>query len=140
MESSSTREPASHSKRPRLILYSVVALGGLLAGSATLSAAQTTDGVFLPNSTPYSKSYAEWSVAWWQWANSLETTHHPLYDTANASAGQSGSVWYLGGHWVNNGVTSRSAVVPEGTALVFPIMVTLADNTGCPVPSNYSEA
>jgi hypothetical protein len=101
---------------------------------------QITDGVYVPPSTPFGKSYVQWTVAWHQWANSLETVHHPLYDTADPCTGQSGPVWFLGGPWANDGVTARSAAIPQGVALFFPIMVALADNTGCPTPSSNTEA
>ena len=69
MKRLNTHEPASHTRNPRLGLHFVVALSGLLAGLAQCTAAQTADGAFLPNSSPYGKSYAEWSAAWWRWTH-----------------------------------------------------------------------
>src|SRR5258708_2413657 len=56
---------------------------------------QITNGVFVPGSTNYGKSYPEWCIAWQQWFDSLETIHHPFLDTADLSVGQSGPVWFL---------------------------------------------
>jgi len=55
--------------------------------------------------------------------------HHPLYDTADCSAGQSGPVWFLGGTFttieqspgVVVGIANRTCTVPADKALFFPI-------------------
>ena len=89
--------------------------------------------VLPPDHPAYGKTYGEWSAAWWEWVFSLETIHHPLFDTADASAGQKGEVWFLGGTLEGSGTVVRNATIPEGTALFFPIIDNWADNTGCPV-------
>src|SRR2546426_5108244 len=85
------------------------------------------------NSTPYGKTYGQWSAEHWKWTFSLPVDHHPLTDTADCSAGQSGPVWFLGGTFVSTtegGVTigraTRDCSVPAGKALFFPII-----NTEC---------
>jgi hypothetical protein len=95
---------------------------------------QITNGVFVPGSTNYGKTYPQWLAAWHQWADSLETIHHPLFVTADLSAGQSGPVWFLGRNWVS-GPTNRTGVVPAGTALFVALVESFADSTGC--PTNY---
>jgi hypothetical protein len=45
------------------------------------------------NSKPYGLSYGQWSARQWQWEFSFPVDQHPLFDTADASAGQSGPVW-----------------------------------------------
>src|SRR5262249_45679568 len=67
------------------------------------------------------KSYAEWSAEWSKWALSLPTDHHPLFDTADCGTAQSGKVWFLGGTFTGNPAT-RSCTIPEGKALLFPIL------------------
>jgi hypothetical protein len=111
-----------------LILVSTLALA-LGNASATL-AGEGNESVFPPNSKPYGKSYGEWSARFWQWAFSLPTTAHPLYDTADCSAGQSGKVWFLGGAFFSTeiapgvllGQANRKCEIPKGTALFFPIV------------------
>ncbi len=79
-------------------------------------------------------SYGEWSAEWWKWCFSLPADRHPLFDTADSSAGQSGNVWFLGGTFTliededgsASGVVTRDCTVPKGTALFFPIL-----NTEC---------
>lgn len=103
---------------------------------------QITSGVFAPGSTNYGKSYAEWFAAWAQWAASLEFIHHPLYDTADLSAGQSGPVWFLGDYLGAGDAPStfpRDSVVPAGKALFVTIFYAYADNSGCP-SNNLTES
>ena len=86
-------------------------------------------GVAPPQSHPYGESYEDWSAAHWKWDFSLPVDHHPLFDTADCSAGQSGPVWFLGGTLATTvepsgevvGVADRHCRVPVGIALFFPI-------------------
>jgi len=86
-------------------------------------------GVLPPNSRPFGLTYGQWSAKWWQWAFSLPVDHHPLYDTADCSAGQSGKVWFLGASFSPSvtdagevvAIETRSCAVPAGTDLFFPI-------------------
>jgi hypothetical protein len=99
-----------------------------------------TNGVFAGTTSLYGKTYADYSAAWWQWAFSLPTDHHPLFDTADASVGNTGLVWFLGGTYGFGGARTRTAVIPEGTALFFPILDNEDDNADCPAPDNFTEA
>jgi hypothetical protein len=70
------------------------------------------------NSRAFGLFYGDWSARWWQWAFSMPISEHPLFGTADCSAGQSGRVWFLGG-----GPSPRPAcVVPRGVALFLPII------------------
>jgi hypothetical protein len=55
---------------------------------------------------------------------------HPLFDTADVSAGQRGKVWFLGGTF-HGGSPVRTGVIPPGKVLFFPILNNWADNTDC---------
>jgi len=118
-------------------------LPGVLLGLAlslpSATVAQITNGVYAPDATIYGKTYPQWFATNFQWCYSLETIHHPLYDTADLSTGQSGPVWFLGCHWevLNGGsqgvnFSSRTGVVPAGTALFVNIIAADANNCGCP--------
>jgi len=80
------------------------------------------------------KTYGEWSAEHWRWTFSLPVDNHPLFDTADCSAGQSGRVWFLGGTFTTTvnpsgvvvGTADRDCRVPVGTALFFPLI-----NTEC---------
>jgi hypothetical protein len=119
-----------------------MALAFLLLLWAPGAVGQITNGVFLPSSTPYGKTYAQWSAGWWQWNFSLATTNSPIQDTAAISTGQNGQVWFLGGTFGQGGSQSRvrSGTVPQGSALFIAVMESWADNANCPVPDNYSTA
>lgn len=82
-----------------------------------------------PNASAYGMTYGEWSAKWWVWAYSMPVDHHPLYETADCSAGQLGKVWFLGGTYTASsfpggaeGSFNRTCTVPTGTALFFPII------------------
>jgi hypothetical protein len=106
------------------------------AASPTAGAAQQpangtpNPGVLPPQSHPFGKTYGEWEAAFWQWTFSLPADHHPLTDTAPASTGQTGHVWFLGGTFAPTvgpggefiGQVTRDATIPAGTALFFPIL------------------
>lgn len=92
----------------------------LCAGIATDSAA----GVIPAKAKFGGQTYGEWSAAWWEWAFSLPAQGHPLFDEtgADAVAGQSGNVWFLGGVFNATGTATRAIEVPAGTALLIPII------------------
>jgi hypothetical protein len=75
----------------------------------------------------HGRTYSEWSAAWEQWADSIPTAHHPLFDNDDCSVGQSGPVWFLGGKFIANGGTGsfddvvRNCKVPYGKALYVAI-------------------
>ena len=70
-------------------------------------------------------SYGELSGAWWQWAYSFPADMNPVSDSTGelAGLGQSGPVWFLAGNF--GGRTIRTATVPAGKALFFPIINSL---------------
>jgi hypothetical protein len=111
----------------------------LLASSPAYASGDGQKPHILPPDSPaFGKTYGEWSAAWWQWAYSLETIHHPLFNTADVSAGQTGRVWFLGGAFSGTGPVTRNCVIPEGKALFFPILDVVNDNTACPTPTSYT--
>lgn len=80
-------------------------------------------------SQTYGKTYAEWSLAWVQWATSIPGTTNPINDTTGefAAIGQAGDVWFLAG---SAGQTvTRNITVPANKALFFPIINTYWVNT-----------
>jgi len=75
-------------------------------------------------------TYADWSERWWQWVYSLPTDHNPMFDTADASAGQKDDVWFLGGSF-DGTPKIRTAVVHKNTLLFIAIITGAFDNTDC---------
>jgi hypothetical protein len=85
-----------------------------------------------PQSHFRGRTYSEWSAAAFQWLMSLPYTHHPLFDTADCSEGQSGHVWFIDGRLGAGGPIVRSCTIPAGTALFLMIAANgPVDNTGC---------
>jgi hypothetical protein len=120
-----------------------VALCLLATGATALAAGRNPNpGVRPVGASPYGKSYGEWSAEWWKWCYSLPVDHHPLFDTADCSAGQSGPVWFLGGTFTLItgedgsviGQATRTCSVPTGKALFFPIL-----NTECSTAEGNGE-
>lgn len=83
--------------------------------------------IFDRNSVVYGRTYGEWDAAWWQWADSIPTSKHPLFENGDCSVGQSGPVWFLGEKFVAKGDSAdftnvvRSCKVPAGKALYVAI-------------------
>ena len=131
---------ATRSGGVRTRIIAAALMVALLAAVPPAVLGQVTNGVYLSGSSPYGRTYAQWSAAWWQWNFSLPTTNSPIQDTAPLSTGQTGTVWFVGGTFGGSGdqIRIRSASVPESTALFVGIMESWADNADCPVPDNYS--
>jgi hypothetical protein len=111
------------------VILTAVAVPTLFAPSQALAGPPADSRVYPINSRPHGASYAEWSAGHWRWLYSLPVDHHPLFDTADCSAGQSGRVWFLGGTFtlstVNGtvvGKVTRECTIPTGTSLFFPLL------------------
>jgi hypothetical protein len=116
--------------KTKKIVVIVLALQFLIGWSVAF-ARNRNPGVLPPHSHAFGKTYGEWSAAWWQWALSIPANQHPLSDTADCSAGQSGKVFFLGGTFTavpgsgpNEivGSAERDCTIPTGKAIFFPIL------------------
>jgi hypothetical protein len=113
-------------KRAYFIVIVAVVLGlslAVLAGPSVMANDNDREGpkVFDRDSVVYGRTSGEWAAEWWQWALSIPTAIHPLFDKGDCSVGQSGPVWFLGGSFVSN-TAVRSCTIPAGTYLYFPIL------------------
>ena len=89
-------------------------------------------GVFPPGSSPYGKSYSEWSAEQWKWLMAIPTPSNPSNDFtgANGTLGQSGKVWFLCASSCpfnqncGNFFVTRNLTIPSGTSLFFPLIAT----------------
>jgi hypothetical protein len=108
----------------------IAAALAIVCVATSVSAGNPNSKVAPLRSHPHGLSYAEWSAEHWQWLYSLPVDAHPLFDTADCSAGQSGNVWFLGGTFstvetgpgVVVGEVDRECRIPSGTALFFPLI------------------
>jgi hypothetical protein len=114
----------------------------ITAATTALWSAAADPRIAPPDSMVLGKSYAEWSVTWWQWVFSLPVTTpaHPLLATGavDCSYAQQGQVWFLAGT-VEEGNAVRSCTIPTGTRLFFPVFNAWADNVAEPDPFTVSE-
>jgi hypothetical protein len=116
----------------RLLL--LVALMLVLAGSLVLQStahAQSEKGSTVTIASSAERAYGELNARWWQWFFSVPASKNPGLATNGAldcSAGQSGDVWFLAGHFQGSGSFTRSCTIPVGKALVVPLINSWADN------------
>jgi hypothetical protein len=79
---------------------------------------------FRPAENPYGLSYGQWTVKWWQWAKSCPITINPVIDKTGkyAHVNQQGPVWFLAGTFVEKNIAHRTCTVPDGKAILFPVI------------------
>src|SRR5271163_4719460 len=83
--------------------------------------------IFDRDSVVFGRTYSEWNAAWEQWAASISTSNHPLFDNGDCSVGQSGPVWFLGRKFIAVGGSGsyvnvvRDCNVPVGKGLYVAI-------------------
>ncbi len=89
--------------------------------------------VYPIDSKPYGLTYGEWAGKWWQWKYSILEEKSPIKDSTgkNCALNQSGPVWYLAG--TAGGSAERTCVIPQGKAIMFPII-----NWSCDAITNPS--
>ena len=92
----------------------------VFATSAANAKPKNTVRIVPPNAKYHGKTYGEWHAAFWQWSLALPLEGHPFLDTPefDFSAGQSGSVWFVG---APDGPITRTVTLPSGKALFLTI-------------------
>jgi hypothetical protein len=133
-----------------LTLAASAALAAIAIPNRHVVAAGQGEAHAIPvEASPHGATYAEWSARQWQWVFDQPTNHHPLFDTADVSAGQSGKVWFLGGTFeltgtpgVTLGIDERTATIPTGTSLFFPLVDSEDSDIeeGGPTPEDHLRA
>jgi hypothetical protein len=114
----------------------MVASGPALAGGGAGAQANANPGV-IPN---LGNQYPDLAANWWLWAFSFPAADVPFFNTGgpvDASAHQSGHVWFLAG--ANSGPATRSATVPTGVQLFFPL-ANFVNDYPCPEPPPFQPA
>jgi len=88
-----------------------------------------------PNGFTYNNSTAKW----WQWALSIPHGVNPIEDTTGKYCGQNqnGPVWFLAGTF--GGAAERTCEIPEGKALLFPLLTTECNYLENPILKTESE-
>jgi hypothetical protein len=112
-------------------LTAIVASAPALAAAGAGAQANANPGV-IPNR---GNQYPDLAAKWWLWAFSFPKADVPFLNTGgpvDLSAHQTGHVWFLAG--ANSGPATRSATVPTGVQLFFP-MANFVNDYPCPDPS-----
>lgn len=101
-------------------------------GGSTAGRSELPPGVLPPER--FQERYAHLAGQWWQWAYAIPLARNPVVDTTGAFAaeGQQGHVWFLAGSF---GTTvTRTATVPQGKEIFFPVLNIEFDNQLCTEP------
>jgi hypothetical protein len=116
---------------PVIIVLGVVSILSAVIPLALAQTSSNNPGVFPVDSKPYGISYPDWTVRWWQWADSIPTPLNPASDKTgqNCAQSQSGPVWFLAGTF--GGKAERTCTIPSGKAILFPPI-----NTECSYKEN----
>ena len=89
-----------------------------------------------PKARVFGKKMTDWTAEWYQWAYGMPEFQSVFYDDTGSLSplGQRGKVWFLGGAYEETTpgafIANRSITIPEGKALLFPVMTTQLDNVG----------
>jgi hypothetical protein len=108
-----------------------VATATLILGLAlSIGPAFADPSTYSPSSNPFGTKFKEWTARWWQFALSFPNAESPLLDSTGqrCAIGQAGPVWLLMGSSTGSPV-ERTCVIPEGTALLFPVINFVNINT-----------
>jgi hypothetical protein len=79
---------------------------------------------FTPEDRPYGLTYGQWTVRWWQWANSLPKAFSAVFDKTGryAHINQEGPVWFLAGTAGENKIPERTCQLPNEKSILFPVI------------------
>ncbi len=114
-------------RRTAWIAAAAIAVAGLVA----VPLADAASPAYSAKGKVFGRKTADWVADWWQWTLSLPITSNPLTNESGTftGVGQHGRVWFF--TWFSDPSSqtrpvslTRSAEVPAGRALLFPLMTT----------------
>ena len=119
--------------KSRLIMVVTIIMVFVTGAPSLFAHAQTTPFKLLsPDSSAFNTSYGDWVAKWWQWSVNIPLEGHPRdsYSPEKCSINQNGSVWFLPD--ILAGEEQRSCTIPNGTAVLIPIITGACWNDGNP--------
>jgi hypothetical protein len=117
--------------RDVVAIFLLVGLYLTIIGIGTSFGSQDDDVRFEVGSSPYNIPYKDWAAKWWQWYVSVPKTHSPNnLDYPNHIQNQSCSVlqdpslpvFFLFTPYVEEKVADRTCDIPQGKAILIPIV------------------
>ncbi|GAB3772912.1 hypothetical protein GCM10028796_44410 [Ramlibacter monticola] len=114
----------------RRVVVAAAALACSIGGATALAQNQAAGGnlarphaLYAANAVVEGRSMAEWSAEWWQYVMASPQSANPLADATGAACSfmQHGPVWFLMGT-VGSGSVTRACTLPEGKALLLPLI------------------
>jgi hypothetical protein len=120
-------------KRCAQVVLVILWATSMVAAPVASAGENANSRVFPVNARPFGLSYSQWLARFGQWSFNLPADAHPLFDTADCSAGQSGKVWFLDGTFNFESTpeailakADRHCRIPSGTALFVNIISAIA--------------
>ncbi len=117
--------------RDVLAIFLLVGLYLTIIGFGTSFGSQDDKLRFEVNSSPYNTTYADWAAKWWQWYVSVPKTHSPnnldypnhiQNQTCSVLQDPSSPVFFLFTPYVEEKVADRTCDIPQGKAILIPIV------------------
>ena len=116
------------------LLFTAALLTVALAPINVRAEREDEGAVVRPHGVVAEKTLGEWSALWWKWAFAFPVNDNPLLDTSGAKSrfGDVGEVFFLAGLFgvPSSGSVTRTATVPRGKFIFFPLVNFENDNVG----------
>jgi hypothetical protein len=96
----------------------------ILVGSKPVLADSINEGVYAIDSTPFGRSYEDWTINFWQWLLSIPVSRHPAVDQTGEFCQEQQSdlpVFFL--VFSGSGGADRTCDIPAGKAILVPVNV-----------------
>ena len=120
---------------PRLVMPRMRWTGFVLAmATAMLITATAVAAPKLSQAPPpQAADFSILSARWWKWVLAIPAADNPLLDETGAkvAVGQTGDIWFLAGVINVSGSAERTASIPAGKWLFFPVLNFENDNELC---------
>lgn len=85
----------------------------------------STSIAFNSVSNPYDVTYPEWTIMWWRWIMAFPRSCNPAFDLSGSECAKDQNnmnVWFLAGTVMPLSSANRECVIPQGKAILLPII------------------
>jgi hypothetical protein len=123
--------------KPFSILLLAISTGFVISQIVLSAYSQNnSSAVYSKESTPYGVPYKDWIARWWQWNVGIPSSQHPRdhYTPEKCTVNQNGPVWFIPD--ILTGKEERTCTIPEGKAILVPLITGECDNSESPRQSD----